>query len=143
MSIFSRTKKSEYVNGLCCICKSKIGYLYKPSNQNEYVELYRYSDIKTVDICGECGSLRHSLCSSSRKEDLRSKIVDIEKGPTLGNVIKDAIEGRFQGLDIFLNTLERETKGLECPICGSFKTLPAFIKRDGLIIRMKACKRID
>lgn len=143
MSIFSRTKKSERVNGLCCICNSKIDYLYKPSNQVEHLELFRYSDIDLVNICGKCGSLRHALCSSERKEEIRSKISDITKGPTFGEALKGTVEGGCQEHNIFLDVLEKETRGLECPICGSFKTLPAFIKRDGSIIKIKSGKRID
>lgn len=143
MSIFSRAKKSEHVDGTCCVCNSKIEYLYKPANQNEHLLLFSYSDLDIVNICKKCGALRHSLCSSKRKDKIKSETPSISSKPTFFDALKGAVEGGEQENDIFLGVLKRETEGLECPLCGSFESLPAFEKKDGSIIKVKSGKRTD
>ncbi len=143
MSIFSRVRKSERVHSICCICKSKIEYLYKPTNQEEHILLFRYCDIEIVNICQKCGALRHFLCSSKRKDKIQSETPNISSGPTYFEALKGAVEGGEQENDTYLDVLEKETKGLECPLCGSFQTLTAFMKKDGDIIKVKSGKRTD
>jgi len=143
MSIFSKVNKSERIDGVCCICNLKIDYLYKPSNQKEYLELHNYSDIESVYICKKCDSLRHFSCSIKRREDMRSRNSTNIMRPTFGEALKSAVEGGDKENKIFLSVLEKETDGLECPICSSFETLSAFMKNDGSIIKIKSGKRID
>jgi hypothetical protein len=143
MSIFSRTRKSEHVDEVCCICRVNLEYLYKPANQDESLILFSYSDIEIVNICKSCGTLRHALCSSDRKKKIQAKFPSVSSGPTFFEALKGAVEGGEQEHNTFVDVLRKETKGLECPKCGSFETLNAFAKRDGSPIKMKSGRRIE
>lgn len=142
MGIFSNVSKSESVDGKCSICGKKIKYLYKPSNKTEHGMLYSYTDILIVNICKSCCALRHSKCSSNRKNRLKEKSTNGPPGPNFLDALKGAVKGGEQENKALIDVLTKETKGLDCLNCGSFESLVAFEKKDGSVIKMKSGKRI-
>ncbi len=143
MGIFNRTRKSERVEGKCCICGSKIEFIYSPADRQEKLLMHSYTDIEVVNICKGCETLRHVRCIRERRDKVKSETLGMSSGPTFFDALKGAVEGGEHGRDAFLKVIDRETKELDCPSCGSFEFLEAFAKRDGSLIKIKSGKRIE
>jgi hypothetical protein len=138
MGLFSRRHYSRRVQAPCLICEKRIDFAFVPTTKNEAIVLSSHYDVDEVNICKKCGGLRHAACAATRHDQLASASRRTRDDLSLAAALRRAIEGDDRTLHSFL---ERETRGLDCPRCGSMEFAPAFVAKDGTEIIMKSGKR--